>query len=366
MSYNRTRGRFYNRFNRVKPKHLEDPTDNNHVLTNSYEKSSFGVGKELQDNQQFTYNGEEQVINNQLSVIPEERQFSAAKTPTRLGYKNDRYSNRMTPENPPQNFDAAQLDEIANPLETDKKSQIDYNSPNIYASEEPNFNVNVSGFLKYQKKNDLEINVPENPKQNNVQQINSIRKRGYGRPLNASKFEDEIKNNQAVMQFIQKLEYQKSLEYQMLERHLKKSNEQKVQQLEERIEELKFSRDQFKKELERKSASPETNNIYARKPVFNESSEFTRKPDKHSLRKSHFTPTKQAAPPQEISNNSASSKKNFGTQDTYGSRDPMNDTSEYNNVYNYLQLQNEFSKMREELRENTERLQKEISDSRVN
>ena len=374
--YYRTRGRFFNRF-RVKPKPFTEQSLDNYFF-NRPDKNSFGLVTGSLDNQNYKFSSaqpglgklaEEQSVEDQLSVIPEERQYSGALTQSGQEKKYDRY----TRESPLQDFGAAGLDDIAQSRESHHKSQLDGKSHNIYSSEEPNTNSSESELIRYHNKNDFDIKMPESSKQNNTRHINSIRQRAYQHQRNVTErternVEDEIKKNEAVIQFVQKLEYQKSLEYQMLEKNLKKTTEQKIKQLEEKIEELAMSRDQIKKELEQKAAAPQTLNSNTRKPSFSESPEFTRIPDKNALRRQYFTSGKKAVPPQEISNYPTSGKRNLATQETQGDWNQMNMVSDYspNNFYHYLQLQQEFTKIREELRENSKRLQEQISEWKVN
>ena len=55
-----------------------------------------------------------------------------------------------------------------------------------------------------------------------------------------------------------KIDYRRTLELQILEKTLNKTHTEQVRKLEDRIEELKASRDHFKTELDKKSASPQT------------------------------------------------------------------------------------------------------------
>lgn len=240
-----------------------------------------------------------------------------------------------------------QVDEEAQPHPATKSTKIPH--PTDFPREEQ-FN-----------QEDHETRVPRDLPHNRAQRINAIRHRTYDKTRGG-------KSKEEMMDYIQKMEYQRALDLQILEKQLKQAADQKIRQLEERIEELQESKAHMQRELEKKSASPQTN--FGRSKynnIFNESSAFKSGIDKANLKKYHYS-GKKPAPPQEISNAVASSKKSIlPTHENSPSRDNLNNSAEYAsaNIFHYLQLQQEFSKIRGELKENTRRLQKQISDMHV-
>ena len=352
---NRTKGRFFNRF-RAKPNQLLEQYSLNYQPSNVYDRDSSSIG--IQYNQNHRSNASQQIPvgaendynieNDQLSVIPEE--------PINRGH-----SSRLSHSRRENSF----------PLHT-RNSRID-NLQQDYSvrPSEPNLNALVTE-SKFQgdRTNELYVDrdfrMPENPRKSNTQQIGSIRKRAYEKPSPERRVEDDITSNQAVMQFVQKLEYQKSLELQMMEKHFKDSTERKVKILEERIEELMKSRDHIKMELDKKSVSPQTADTNTKNTYVNDSSEYTRRPDRNGLKRYHFS-NKKIVPPQEISNNFLSPNRMPTTENSYSNWEGLNHTtnSSPRDVLQYVHLQQEMSKIKDEMRENTQRIQGQIADFKV-
>lgn len=74
---------------------------------------------------------------------------------------------------------------------------------------------------------------------------------------------DNLKN------YINKLEYQKILDQQVLEKQLQKAHDQKVREMEDIIEGLRLSRERLMKELESNSTTPKTK--MAHRKIYKES-----------------------------------------------------------------------------------------------
>lgn len=133
-----------------------------------------------------------------------------------------------------------------------------------------------------------------------------------------------------------KIDYRRTLELQILEKTLNKTHTEQVRKLEDQIEELKASRDHFKTELDKKSASPQTKEKSSKIPPNTE-------PSKPLSGKNGFD---QATP------------------DFYNKRQEAR--TEQSKVMDRTSIiQEEIVLLRQELKENSLRLQAEIAKFKV-
>lgn len=174
------------------------------------------------------------------------------------------------------------------------------------------------------------------------------------------------------LDIVQKLEYRRILELQILEKQMKKSHDNMVQKLEDEMEQLRAQTEKMKTELEKNAANKanEKNALGRNKLIVNSSFVASEKPDRVQkeqsppLRKYQETRKEHQSKRETLTNYEIELEGSLPSSQRFVEYQSMKDNSR-RNTPEYFVLQQEIVKLREELRENTRMLQGQIAEIKV-